>query len=96
MVMQMKSMSDQITQLTKAMANKETHQMAAAAVVVAAVAAAVVVVADYEIKDEKTVALWSNLPNHKAWAATVPRTDSIRPARTTHAPPVSGNNQTTT
>ena len=86
MVMQMKSMSDQITQLTKAMANKETHQMAAAAVVVA----------DYEIKDEKTVALWSNLPNHKAWAATVPRTDSIRPVRTTQAPPVSGNNQTTT
>jgi hypothetical protein len=43
----------------------------------------VAVVADYATKEEETVVLRSNIPNHGAWAATVPRRDSIQPARTT-------------
>jgi len=86
MAAQIKTMSDQIAQLAKTIANKKkTHQKGAA------VAAAV---ADYvtENKDESR----SNTKSHEAWAATVSRMVSIQLARTTQAPTASGNSQTTT
>ncbi len=90
MAAQIKAMSDQIAQLTKAMANKRMHQMAAAAKVAAAAVAA------EEGTKDKPDRLECNTPSHAAWAATVLCTDSIQPARTTQAPPARGNYPTTT
>jgi hypothetical protein len=61
---------------------------------VAAAAVAAAAAADYATEAEEE--LRSNKKNQEAWAATVSRTVSIQPARTTQAQIVSGNSQTTT
>ncbi len=66
------------------------HQTAAAAEAAAAAAAA-----EEGTKDEQDT-LQCNTPSHAAWAATVHCMVSIQPARTTQAPPASGNYPTTT
>ncbi len=88
MAAQIKAMSDQSHHSPKQWPTKRMHQTAAAAEVAA--------VAAEEGTKDKPDTLQCNTPSHAAWAATVHRTVSIQPVRTTRAPSACGNYPTTT
>jgi hypothetical protein len=90
MAAQIKDMSDQIAQLTKAMANKENAPNGSSSRGGSGSSGSI-----GRDKGKPDMSL-CNTPSHAAWAATVHCTVSIQPARTTRVPPARGNYPTTT
>ena len=92
MAAQIKTMSDQIAQLAKAMANKENTPNGSGGGGSGSGGGG----GGGGLRESGQGRVAINTKSHKAWAATVSCTVSIQPARTTQAPTAKGNSQTTT